>query len=432
MATSNKNSSSGLPEINKKLAYRTLALVVIVGSLVYGMEWFLKHQQDLGGLQKTDTAGWISAIQLVPNGQGQRAVLISPDGQIHQDPGYVANTTDRDLAWSPHGNFLYFISDRVDHSFNVFRWAPGGGQPEQRTLGTRARGDLIFPNEQVDEPDSEARGLLTTGGIVEEFDPSDTSTAQVLPPTQKEITETHGDSEEGGNMEGQFEGVYGSLGTSFREAHWCGKRKFIVAIMRREAGEVLVVQGMIPTQGHLPSPQPIMAGDHLDVAVNPTTGDLIYCVEGFQWIQGTPPVGKNGKPGVKPFVNGLAVYGFDGTNLVLGRSNGDLTFRSPSISPDGKVVAVIVGGVKAGNETTQGLMTAPTTANPNFKPAQFVGDIHEPSWSADGTHIVAVLRLPGKPRAIFEFSFDGTQPRNLTGDTGDYEFPKYSPQIRTN
>jgi len=182
-------------------------------------------RSDLGGLVESETAGWISAVQYLPH--GQQAVLISPDGKYHKDPGYVENTVDRDLTWSPKGNFLYFVSDRAEHNFNLFRWAPSEDKPsEQRTIGTRARGDLKFPAQLSEEPDRTAKGLLTTGGLVQEFDPTNQSTAQVLPPTQKEITQSKGGDENG--TEGQFEGIYGSLGTSFREAQWCANKTFIV------------------------------------------------------------------------------------------------------------------------------------------------------------------------------------------------------------
>lgn len=429
MGTPNKNSSSIFPKINEKLAYRTLALVIVVGGLTWGMEWFLKVQGDLGGLSKSETAGWICAVEMLPKGQGQLAVLVTPDGQVRKDPGYVANSLDRDLTWSPHGNFLYFVSDEKDHSFNVQRWSVSDGKVEQRTLGSRARSNLKFPAQVSDDPDSDAKGLLTTGGIVNEFDPHTMDTPQILPPTQKEIGQVQGGEDQGG-IAGEFEGAYGTLGTSFREAQWCGNKKYIVAIMRRESGESLVLQEMVAVDGKLPQPRELIAGDHVDFAVNPKDGNVLYCVQGFQWPQTMP--GDPDKPRAKPFINAMGVYVCDGKGYMLASNKGDLTFDAPAISPDGKQVAIVIGKVQNGEVAVQGLATFPTVSDPNFKPQRFPGDIHEPSWNADGTHIAVAMREPGKNRAIYELSLDGSPPRNLTGDAGDFAYPRYSPQQKTN
>jgi len=428
MGTPEIKPSSVLPKISRNLAYRTLFLVVVVGSLTYGMEWFLKVRSDLGALATSDTVGWISAVQYLPEGKGQQAVLIFPDGKIHRDPGYVPNTTDRDVTWSPHGNFLYFVSDREEHNFNLFRWTPSSKDPaERRTIGTRSRSNLKFPAQPGPESDSEAKGLLTTGGLVQEFDPTNQSTAQILPPTQKEITQSKSGEEKG--TEGQFEGVYGSLGTSFREAQWCGNKRYIAGVMRRETGETLIVQEMQPVDGKFPQPRQLITGEHLEFAVNPKTGDIVYSVQGFQWPDATPPADKDGKPMKKPFINALGVYSFSGKPFILAANKGDIAFGSPAINSDGTAMAVVISKVANGEVTTQGLMTYPTSLDPNFKPLQIPGDIHEPSWSLDGTHILAAVRRPGKPRTIFEIPTDGSSaPRSITGDTGDFGFPHYSPQ----
>ena len=426
MGTPEKNSQTILPKINRILAYRTLALIVGVGSLAVGLMWFLKVRSDLGGLIKSDTAGWISAIEYLP--QGQQVVLISPDGKVHKDPGHTANSIDRDATWSPKGNFLYFASDRVDHNFNVFRWSPSSEkESEQRTIGTpRSRGNLRFPAQPIEEPDNIAKALLTTGGVVQEFDPATSATVQVLPPTSKEITQAKSGDESG--TAGQFEGAYGTLGTSFREGQWCGNQRYICAVMRREAGEVLVIQDMQRAEGKLPPPKVLIAGEHVEFAINPKDGNIVYCVQGFQWPDGKPPEPKDGKKITKPFINGLGIFAFEGNPVILGASKGDIVFTSPAISPDGKAIAIVVGKMEKGELQIAGLATYPTSNDPTFKPLQYRGDVHEPSWSIDSQHILAALRMPNKPRSIYEFAMDGTAPRNVTGDTGNYGFPHYSPQ----
>lgn len=425
MGTPENNSSSVLPKISRSLAYRTLFLVVVVGSLVYGLEWFLQHRTDLGALRTSETAGWISAVQYLPEGY-QQAVLISPDGKIHKDPGYVSRTNDRDVTWSPHGNFLYFVSDRVEHNYNLFRWTPSSSDPsEQRTIGTRARGNLRFPAQPTNEPDGEAKGLLTTGGLVQEFDPNNSSTAQVLPPSQKEITQSQG--EESGT-ESQFEGIYGTFGTSFREAQWCSGHRYIVGVMERETGETLILQDMQPVEGKLPTPKQLITGEHVEIAVNPKDGNIVYCLQGFQWPTLEPPTDKNGTPLKKPFVNAIGVFSPTDSPLTLSANRGELIFNSPSISADGTSIAVVVSEVTKGETKTAGLVTYPTSNNPQFKPLRLRGDIHEPSWSADGQHILASVKVPGKPYTIYEIPCDGSPPRNITGDAGDFRYPHYSPQ----
>jgi len=385
----------------------------------------LRVRSDLGGLATSDSVGWISAIEYLP--QGQQAVVISPDGKVHPNPGYTANSIDRDLAWSPHGNFLYFVSDRVDHNFNLFRWSPGSEKAaEQRTSGTRSRGDLKFSAQPTDEPDNAAKGLITTGGLVQEFDPGNQSTEQILPPTSKEITQTQGAEVNG--TEGEFEGAYGSLGSSFRVAQWGGGKKYIAAIMRREAGEVLIVQDMEQVDGKLPPPRPIVAGERVDFAINPKDGNLVYCVQGFQWPAGPPPLGPKGEKPKKPFVNAVGVFEDAGKGFVIAANGGDIVFGSPAIGPDGTALVVVLGTYSEGEVNPLGIATLPIGKIPNFKPIQLKGDIHEPSWSPDGLHILAAVRRDGKRRTIYEIPLDGGKPRNVTGDVADFGFPQYSPQ----
>ena len=433
MGTPEKNPLSVVPKISQKLAYRTLFLVIVFGGLLYGLLWFLKVRSDIKGLATSDTKGWISAVEYLP--QGQQAVLISPDGKIHKDAGHKANTVDRDLMWSPHGNFLYFMSDREDHNFNLFRWTPStmDDPPERRTIGTRARSNITFAGQLTEEPDKEAKGLIVTGGLVQEFDPATQTTQQILPPTTKEIAQTsnNNNNEERGT-ESQFEGAYGTLGTSFRLAQRCNNGKSIIAIMRRDSGEVLVTQDMALVDGRFPPPKPMVAGDHVEFAVNPKDGTVVYTVAGFQWPDPTSLAAKSpdGKLPKKPFKNGVVYCDLVGTSTVLVANQGDMSFGSPTISPDGKSVAVVLGKENNGETNFVGLALLSPTNDPTFKRRSFGGDIHEPSWSPDGTHILAAVRPSPKTRTIFEIPVDGSPPRNVSGEGGNFGFPHYSPQTK--
>ena len=433
MGTPEKNPLSVVPKISQKLAYRTLFLVIVFGGLAYGLMWFLKVRSDLGGLAVADTKGWISAVEYLP--QGQQAVLISPDGKIHNDAGHVANTVDRDLTWSPHGNFLYFVSDREDHNFNLFRWAPGKltDPPERRTIGTRARSNLTFAAQPVEEPDKEAKGLIVTGGLVLEFDPSTQTTQQILPPTTKEIAQSNGNNNDERGTESQFEGAYGTLGTSFRIAQRCNNGKSIIAVMRRDAGEILILQDMTLVDGKYVPPRPIVAGDHIDFAVNPKDGTVVYTVNNFQWPDPTAMAAKSpdGKLPKRPFKNAIVYCDLADKVTVLVANEGDMSFYTPAISPDGSGVAVVLSKETKSDSQFVGLALLSTTNDPNFKRHTFGGDIHEPSWSPDGTHILAAVRPNGKSRTIFEIPTDGSPPRNVSGEGGNFGFPKYSPQQKS-
>jgi hypothetical protein len=203
--------------------------------------------------------------------------------------------------------------------------------------------------------------------------------------------------------------------------------------MRRESGEILVVQEMKIVDGKYPPPHALIAGDHIDLAVNPKNGGLVYCVTHFQWPDAASAApGPDGKAPKKPFVNAVGTFDFSGKNTILAANNGELNFGSPAISLDGVSLAVVLSKTQNGDTTPVGLVTMPTSEDPNFKRKQFGGDIHEPSWAPDGAHILVAVRRPGKPRTIFEIPIDGSPPRDVTGDLGDFGFPKYSPQVKAN
>lgn len=428
MGSANSNSPSILPQISKKLAIRTFCLVVVVGSLLYGLLWFLKYRSDLDMLVSSDTAGWVAAVEYLP--EGHQAVLISPDGVIHRDLGYKSHSTDRDLAWSPKGNFLYFISDRSEHNFNLYRWSPKLEKPaEQRTTGTRARSNPTFSVQPTDERDGEAKSLITCGGLVQQFDPANTSTEQVLPPTTKEITQTQGDENEKGGIDSQFQGVYGRLGTSFRVAQWCGNKRYIAGIMRRENGEVLILQDMQPESGKLPQPKAIASAEHIDLAVNPKDGNVVYTIQNFQWPD-VPPTDPSGNPTPKPFMNAVAIYDLEKGQSTLITKSDKVAFGSPAIKPDGSSLVLVIGKIENGGLTPTMVANFPTTRDPGFKQFKVPGDVHEPSWSPDGNHLLLAIRDTRGKRTIYDLRIDDGTMRAVTGD-GDFGFPVFSPQVKS-
>jgi len=429
MGLPNRSSTSIIPKISKKLAIRSVCLLVFVIGLIYGLIWFLKVRSDLGGLKTAETAGWISAIQYLPD--GQQVVLISPDGKIHTDPDHKPHTRDSDVTWSPHGNFVFFVSDRNQNNFNLFRLSPSiddSERADQRTTGTRARSNPKFSAQPTEDSDNIAMPLIASGGAIQQYDPSKQSTEQVLPPTSKEITTTQSSDNESGTA-GEFEGEYGNLGTSFRIAQWCGNGKYIIGVMRRESGEVLVLQSMQPVDGKFPRPRPLTAGEHIDFDVSRADGNIVYTVQRFMWTD-KPPLDKSGNPVPKPFVNGVVYLDLVKAKPEHIAQDKAVGFGYPAIRPDGKVVAVVFGKPDNGSIQSNGLFTLPLAGQKDFKSTPIQGDLHEPSWSPDGTHLVFVGRKDKGKRTIYDLRTDDGTMRSVTGDAGDFATPQFSPQIK--
>ena len=201
--------------------------------------------------------------------------------------------------------------------------------------------------------------------------------------------------------------------------------------MRRESGEILIYQDMrLQPDGKLLQPSPIIAGDHIDLAVSPKDGTLIFCVTGFQFPDPSAAVDKDGKKRNKPFVNGIGYFDFT-KSMILAANAGQVTFTSPAISPDGTALAIVLGKKDPnGDLSPMALATLSAKGDAKYKGMQFGGEVHEPSWAPDGAHILIAVTTPNKHRSIFEVPTDGSPPRNLTGDTNDYGYPRYSPHLK--
>ncbi|HSI73155.1 MAG TPA: hypothetical protein VK934_08245, partial [Fimbriimonas sp.] len=211
------------PKVVHKLLVRTLILVVVLGGILMLIQ--RTRQKDVNAGQIADTVGWISAIEYKED--GTEVVAVKPDQSIARVPGWKDGVQDRDQVWSPTGNFIFFISDRKEDTYHVYRWNPNAAEAEIRTIGKRGRS---FPTFKL-HPDATNTMLMTSGGVVMEFDPSEQLQTQVLPPSSNEIT-VGGDGDESGTQS-SFSALYGQIGKSFRYARWCGNDDHIAAIMRR-------------------------------------------------------------------------------------------------------------------------------------------------------------------------------------------------------
>lgn len=264
------------------------------------------------------------------------------------------------------------------------------------------------------------------------FDIREASSQQLLPPPG-DVTVG---SEEGSGGTGQFDALYKRFGNSFRSARWAGNGDYIVAIMKRDEGEVLIVQKLNATEKEDLVPRPIFGGDRIDFDIDPNTGAVVFTVLNFQFpdMENIPKENiKNGKA-VKPFLHGIFLM--DVTKPVseglvpIAVSNEMIqAFGPPAISPDGTQIAVTTGNYDQTNYEPGGLAIMPAKAAGMQEGSPLVrGRIYEVSWHPNGTSLVYIKR-EGRERAIFKINRDGSGETKVS-DGGNFMTPKLSPQSK--
>lgn len=416
------------PKIVQKALTRAALLLFTLAALFLGWQWLASNGKDLNALRTVDTKGMISAIEF--GRDGQQLVVFAPDGKIIKEPKYTEGDVDRDPTWQPNGNALFFVSDRKDNVFHIFRWNPGFEAELRTQLGTRSRNNPSFAVETA-LTNRDAEALITSGGKVLALDPRSGETRQMLPPVGKEVPT--GGGEDGAGSASQFDAVYAQFGDSFKGARWCGNQQFIAAIMGRDSGEVLILQDMNPKDERDRLPFPIAAGEKIQFDVNPADGTLVFSVQGFLPPNGQIPKDwiKNGKV-KKPFENLIARFDpfTKAPEPIATSPSNETAFGSPKISPDGATVLVVIGSFEPGASLMpKGLFAMPNKTGGGQLGAGIVqGEVFEPSWSPDGSRIVYAKREGGK-RSIFTAAKDGSSERSVSGGQGNYGTPLYSPQV---
>lgn len=412
--------SGAQPKIVQTLLKRT-AIALIAGAAIFiGLRYVQSRKGDFdnGG----DSSGMIAAIRIEPN--GQQAVLIKPSGAIVGTKSWRDGVTDREPVWAPDGKFLFFCSDRTDNTFNVFRWNPQADDAESRTKKGSGRSNPTFaPGATDDKP------LIAAGGFVRELDPATGGAEQILPPVNAEIARSGGGDEEG--TEGSLS-VYGSLGKSFRIARYLPDRKSIVGVLRRDEGESLILQALTPGEnGKVPKPQPIAAGNHIDFDIDPTSGTVVFSVQGFRWPDPASvpdQFRKNGRLTV-PFRNmvGLVDSAKGQQTIVAAAPDDRAAFGSPRVSPDGTRMLLVQGKVEDGSLRPEALLTLPLREGGIQQASPLVrGEVYEPSWSPDSKRIAYAKRTGGH-RDLFTMGADGNDEKSLTNGKGDFMTPLFSP-----
>lgn len=419
--------TSAQPKIVNRLWVRTLGLILGLGALFLTYRYFSSYNKDPGSFGAVNTSGQLAAIEYLPN--GQQAVVFTADGNVVRSPGYREGAVDRDIVWQPDGNRLYFVSDRGGDAFQVFRWKPtADSAPEARTVGSRSKSNPAFP---VDATGADARLLMTSGGVVQELDPREVKTPQILPPVTNEIAAGSGD-EEGGSVS-QFAGLYGQLGESFRVARYVAKQEGVAAVMRRAQGEILVVQRLPKAGEKLAPPQVIAAGDRIDIAVNPADGGFVYTVQNFQWPTKPPEEFiKNGKV-TRPFNHFVGMWSPNATQptFIAVSQDDKVAFGSPAISPDGSQVLVVVGSYQDSSVEPSQLVVMPVREGGGQAGSPLIpGRVYEPTWHPNGQKIAYAKRGEDGKRGIYIANADGSGEQNVSASRGDFASPRFSPQSK--
>jgi len=410
---------------NERLLLRFAIGLLLLAGLVFGINALRQFGQD-PDIIKADTRGMMAAIQF--EGDGARVVLFNAEGKKTEVPGWSQGNHDTEPVWRPDGERLFFTSDREEGTFHIFRYRPGD-KPERRSIGTRSKGTPWFG--PAGNPNVNASALVVAGGsevgTVCEYTPRDGAIRQILPPPGDTST-----GEDGGTVN-QAANLYSRIGESFRQARYGKDRRFVIATMKREDGDILLIQDLEPNpQGKMTPPTPVIAGNSVTFDVGPD-GAVTICVQGFQWIdpENIPAEFiKEGKA-VRPFQFGVITVdpSVPGSSKVIFATDDSANFLShPRVSPDGTQVLYLNGKVGASGEfEPKQLIVAKTGAPPTEGVAISQHAVFEPNWTPDSKFIL-YARPVGRARPLFEVNpADGTEKR-LTHDDGEYGFPTLSPQ----
>jgi TolB protein len=261
-----------------------------------------------------------------------------------------------------------------------------------------------------------------------EFDPSDVKGHQVLPPTGTTVTQSQDEGAGGGSSTGQFSAVYGDMGTSFRQAKWCAGGVAIAAVMMGDRGDTLVIQPISNPGEPIKKPLFLATGDHIDFDVSPKDGSVVFSVTHFRWTAESKAP-KEDRP--RHFV-GLWKPGMGQPSFILGSRTDDIAFGAPAVSPQGDKLLLTVGvyDTTTSELSPLQLVTIPVQENAGSAVAKLAqGAIFEPTWSPQGD-LIAYARSANGTRGIYVAKADGTGEHPITGDTGHYSYPKFSPQTK--
>ncbi|HLK14618.1 MAG TPA: hypothetical protein VKT78_07410, partial [Fimbriimonadaceae bacterium] len=277
-------STAHQPKMLRRIQMRYALGLFAVAALLFAWYALKDFVTDPGEGGHTDTSGWLVALKETP--EGHQVAVIKPDGTVLDCPGYTNGASDQDPTFNHDGERIFFVSDRGSgKSLQVYRWNPARARVDQRSSGKLACEHPTFLEDGA--PVGAETMLLAKAGVVVEFNPKDGTAHQLVPPVGKSPTQAGGEDKEG--MGAQFGPEYQHLGASFREAHWCKQGKYIAGVMRGDEGETLViicVRDQKPDSKTVEDGMPhgIAKGEHIDMAIDPASGKIVYSVNNFQFI----------------------------------------------------------------------------------------------------------------------------------------------------
>lgn len=374
------------------------------------------------------SAGYISAS--MQKEEGEVAVLIAPDGKITEAPGFTQGASDQPPIWSDDGQRLYFASDRENGESHVFRWNPARNLVERKSLDKRTKSAI-----SMTVPGGSSKTMLVVaGGTVMEIDPAKNTSKQVLPPRKGS---SQGQGEFGATS--QFDQFYASIGTSFKTARWGKDKEFIVSVMRREEGEIMICQNV--TDFSKP-PTIVVAGDRVDFDLAPD-GTVVFTCQKFTFPSPNlvpPELVKNGKIEYpfrhmigffKPGEPGVYEPGPTQSNVIAVTANDEICFGSPKVSPDGSLVLCTVGPYEGyGMMKVRNLITMAVRVRGGEETKTIVPHrVYEAEWRADGKKIVFTGEAEGK-QVVFTVNADGSEMKAITGTKGSFRGARFSPAIK--
>jgi hypothetical protein len=424
------------PMINRRLYRRgiiAIILIAVIGIILY----IIQTVRDIDLPTQVNTVGDIAAIQYSAN--GSQAVLIKPDGSIVKSNGYSDGMHDRDPVWRPDGNRIYFVSDREPNQINLYRWNPGSGRVERRTSTNGAYTNLIYSGKDP----SSGEGLVAMGGMIVKFDPVTGDTSPVLPPV---IKDSESNNSENGRVSSIEASLFSGYGTSFKEACYFGGDHYVACVMGGENGEILLIQDMRPLpNGQFSPPQPVIAGDAIDIDYNRHNGSIVFAMKGFRFPDPDhiPPEYVKGGKVVPPVEHVVGMLDASKINpdaqigtlpvppiTIVASQNNKNVFGDPVISPDGNSLVVSVGIYNGdGLMDMKGLLVMPMREGGGAAASQLHKGVAEQlSYSGDGKTIAYVERRTDGSNVIHTMGSDGSNDKAITEGKGSFGQPKFSPQ----
>jgi|GEM_PF-612002 len=413
------------PKILRRMLVRFAVGLFVLAGLLFAYQGVRSCGHDVDLPVSVDTAGHVAAVEYLD--EGSRVVVFTPDGEVRPAPGYEEGMTDKDPAWTPDGNRLYFISDREERSFHAYRWNLGSDRVDRRSTGSRSLSQIHFPPESASNANKFA--LVIAGGYVLQFDPKVGAIQQVMPPVPSQRT---GEGEGVGN---QFEAFYQQLGAkSFREALWPVGKTGIAAVARREDGyEMLLCQSLIDDS----PPSAVGVGDRVYFDVSPLDNTVFYSVVGFTFPDPSAAPDEYKKDGrlVIPFRHVVGMFQIEGGKvqnhqLVTLSESDDVAFTNVKVSPDGLSLLMIVGKYDdSRNVTPEQLVVVPATPG-GVQGATVVlaGPIYQATWGPDSSTIYFIRQGEDGKGSLWRIRKDGSGETDLSKGRGNFGNPIPSPQ----